>query len=123
MKDKKILTNSEFQIMHHLWNLPHQSGYAGDILKCYEEPKPAYTTIATFLKILVQKGFIKSTKKDGKIFYTPRITRAQYAEIALGEIKTYYFEDSKMDMLLFFVRQSNLSQEEKEQLIQSIQNA
>lgn len=123
MKDKKILTHSEFQIMHYLWGLPGQCGYTGEILKCYEEPKPAYTTVATFLKILVQKGFVKSRKKNSKIFFTPTLTRAEYAEIALAKTKEHYFDGSFMDMMKFYISHEQLSDEQKDELIAMIKQA
>ena len=106
--------------MHHLWSLPEQKGYAGDILKSYEDPKPAYTTIATFLKILETKGFIKSQKKGHKVIFKPTLTRQEYAAIAFGQAKDYYFDGSFSDMMRFFLSREQLTQEEISQLIQLI---
>lgn len=122
MKDKRLLTRSEFQIMHYLWSLPGQSGYTGDIVKSFDDPKPAYTTIATFLKILAQKGFVKSRKKNGKIIFTPTISRAEYAHVALTQTKDFYFDGSFMDMMKFYLNIENPTPEQKDELIQIIQN-
>ena len=56
MKDTKTytLTKAEIQIMNILWEMP-EGGCVHDIIGQYEEPKPAYTTIATFMKILFNK--------------------------------------------------------------------
>ena len=62
MKEKKFLTKAEHQVMLILWGLKEKGGFTNDILRGYEEPKPAYTTLATFLKILSNKGFVKSSK-------------------------------------------------------------
>jgi len=100
--------------------MPNKSGYAGDILKCFEEPKPAYTTVATFLKILETKGFITSVKKGHKVTYTPLITRQEYAAMALDHAKERYFDGSLIDMMRFFLSKETLSQEEISQLIELI---
>ena len=56
MKEKKKatrqLTKSETQVMNILWSLPEQKGFIQDIINQYPDPKPAYTTILTFMKIL-----------------------------------------------------------------------
>ena len=121
MKNKKLLTQSEFQIMHILWSLPDQRGYTGDILGKYETPKPAYTTVATFLKILVTKGFVKSRKKNGKVFFTPLISRADYAKEALATTKDYYFDGSFMEMMKFYLKNEEISADDANTLISLIQ--
>ena len=62
MKDKKKLTESETQVMNALWSLPGEKGYSSEIMSRMPEPKPAPTTLLTFLKILKQKGFVESEK-------------------------------------------------------------
>ena len=59
MKDNKsyTLTKAEIQIMNILWEMP-EGGCVHDIIEHYDEPKPAYTTIATFMKILQNKKFV-----------------------------------------------------------------
>ena len=63
MKDKKQLTKSETQVMKALWELPGSQGYSSEIMASLPEPKPAPTTLLTFLKILKDKGFVSSVKK------------------------------------------------------------
>ena len=48
------LTKSEMQLMNILWEMP-RGGSVNSILEGYPEPRPAYTTVATFLKILLQR--------------------------------------------------------------------
>ena len=55
MSTNKFLTKSEFQVMLILWSLPGKGGFTHDILALFEDPKPAYTTLATFLKILTKR--------------------------------------------------------------------
>ena len=67
MKRKEnTLTKAEFQLMSILWDINH-SACAWDILEHYEEPKPAYTTIATYLKVLYEKGFVDYFKNKGEV--------------------------------------------------------
>ena len=59
------LTRVEFQVMSILWDINH-AACGRDILRRWDEPKPTYTTIATYLKILYEKGFVDFFKKEGE---------------------------------------------------------
>ena len=120
MKENKLLTRSEFQVMTILWNLPNQSGCTGDILEKYEVPKPAYTTLATFLKILSNKGFVKVRKRNGKLYYVPLVSQQQYAGTYLTPAKDVFFHGSFNEMMRFILNKENLSEAEVNELINII---
>lgn len=120
MKERNLLTRVEFQIMHYLWGMPNQCAYTGDILKCYDEPKPAYTTIATFLKILESKGYIVSLRQGHKLYYKPTLSRLEYAATALAHAKDYYFDGSLMDMMRFFLADETITKHDASELIKLI---
>ena len=83
MKKFQTLTKAEIQVMNILWEL-EGGGCIHDIIERYEEPKPAYSTIATFLKILYNKGVVDYRKLKGKNFtYFPRITLADYTRMVM----------------------------------------
>ena len=123
MKEIKTLTRSEFQVMSILWNLPTKAGCAGDILARYEDPKPAYTTLATFLKILTNKGFVNYVKKGNKLYYTPTVPKSRYAEIYLAPAKDIFFDGSFIDMIRFFIKKAQPTDEELTQLEQLAREA
>ena len=58
MKEKKQLTKAETQVMNILWSLPESKGYSAEIMEKFPEPKPALTTLLTFLKILKEKVLV-----------------------------------------------------------------
>ena len=120
MRDTKLLTRSEFQVMKILWNLPNQTGCTGDILALYEDPKPAYTTLATFLKILTNKGFVKDQKRNGKLYYIPVVNQIEYAKTYLAPVKDVFFHGSFMEMMQFLLAEEQLSEGETEDLIKLI---
>ena len=117
MKNHKQLTKSEFQVMDILWNLPEQSGFTSDILKEYPEPKPAYTTLATFLKILKEKDFVRSESVGKMLRCTPTISREEYTGTFMKEVKNTFFGGSFMSLISFFAEKEDLSKEEINQLI------
>ena len=69
MNKTKTLTKGEMQVMNVLWSLPDSQGTSHDIMNRMPEPKPATTTLLTFLKILTEKGFVEAVKVGkGKLF-------------------------------------------------------
>ena len=117
---QQTLTKSEMQVMNILWDLD-RGACVNDILAKYPDPKPAYTTIATFLKILTQKGFVEHKKGSGKLLiYTPLITREKYRRQVMEEVKDDFFGNSFKSMFSFFVREEHLTAEEIQELIDQI---
>lgn len=117
------LTKVEFQIMSILWDINH-SACAWDILERYKEPKPAYTTIATYMKVLYEKGYVDyfKNKGEGKThLYIAKVTRAEYARMTMQEMKKSLFDGSIKSMLSFFVKEENLTAEEIKELLNLIE--
>ena len=79
MKKFDTLTKAEMQVMNALWDMS-EGGCIHDIIEKYPEPKPAYTTISTFLKILLNKGFpiFKRVYKFLRLFLTVHIVVIYY---------------------------------------------
>ena len=71
MKEKRPLTKAETQLMQILWSMPKAEAYAADIMERYDEPRPAMTTLLTFLKILREKGYVETSL--GRRRYLPDI--------------------------------------------------
>ena len=63
---KKELTKAEEQIMHAIWNI--EKGFAKDILDQLKDPKPAYNTVLTVIRVLCEKGFVKFKNQDSCFF-------------------------------------------------------
>ena len=123
MKRKdNTLTKMEFQIMSILWDINH-SACAWDILDRMDEPKPAYTTIATYMKILYEKGYVDyfKNKGEGKThMYVAKVTRAEYTRQTMKEMKKNLFDDSLESMFSFFVTEEKLTAEDIAELLRII---
>ena len=120
MEKNKPLTKSEFQVMDILWSLPEQSGFTGDILKAYPDPKPAYTTLATFLKILKEKNYVRSENIGKMLRYSPLISREEYTGRFMKDVKNTFFGGSLVSLVSFFTEKETLTDEEADRLIQLI---
>lgn len=107
MEEKKLLTKSEFQVMRALWSLPEGDAYTGQILEQHALPKPAYTTLATFLKILTRKGFITSRKIGNMLFYNPLVSQQEYALMYMRHTAECLFDNDTKKMMDFIRKNMN----------------
>ncbi len=115
---KKELTKAEEQIMQAIWEV--DKGFAKDILEQLTEPKPAYNTVLTVIRVLVKKGFV-SFKTFGKSNeYYPTITKEDYSNSQLDKLKKNYFNNSAKDLLSFFVKENKLDVNEIDEIMKLI---
>lgn len=111
------MTKSELQCMLNLWNLPTKGGFVRDIQEGFEEPKPAYTTTATFMKILVHKGFCKVERVGAMQYYTPLITKENYCRRVLGKIQNDYFNGDLAHFVEFLLDNNKVEPQQKEAIV------
>lgn len=117
----KALTKSEMQVMNILWDM-QRGACVADVLARYDEPRPAYTTVATFLKILEQKGFVERRKGQGKLlFYTPMMTRERYRREMMEDVKQTFFGGSLTSLVSFFAREEQLSDDQIAEILSIIE--
>ena len=116
----KSLTKSEEQVMQVLWKL--QQGFLKDILENSPEPKPHSNTVATILKILVEKGFVDYETQGRNNLYRPKVSKSEYGKKSINQLVKGYFEGSPARLVSQFVTDNKLSQEELEALLQQIKS-
>ncbi|MGZ3775874.1 MAG: BlaI/MecI/CopY family transcriptional regulator [Pseudobdellovibrionaceae bacterium] len=113
IKIEKPFTEVELELMNAIWNL-------GDCtVKDVQEALPkdrelAYTSVATMMKILEQKGALKSEKKDRAHIYKSLISRAEYEGISLEHLKANVFGGDPASMVMRLLDDSDLSKKEIE---------
>ena len=96
----KTLTKAEEQVMQYLWSM--ERGFLKDIIEKFPEPRPAYTTVSTVIRVLVKKGFI-GFKTYGKINeYYPRILKAEYFQHQVKPMLSNYFKGSPSSLASYF---------------------
>lgn len=103
----KELTKAEEQIMQAIWKV--KEGFAKDVLEALEDPKPAYNTVLTVIRVLVQKGFVKYTTYGKSNKYEPTITKEAYSLQCLQALKSKYFNNSNAQFLSFFMKENEIS--------------
>ncbi|WP_223608102.1 BlaI/MecI/CopY family transcriptional regulator [Chryseobacterium sp. OSA05B] len=104
------LTAAEENFMKLFWKL--ESFYLKDIMEQHPEPKPHQNTVSTYLKILVEKGYI-TTQKEGRIFkYTVVVPSEEYRKFLLKELSHNFFNDSGKEILDFLFNEKLISQDD-----------
>ena len=112
---KKELTRAEEQIMQAIWSVG--KGFAKDIHEQLEEPRPAYNTVLTVIRVLVQKGFVKYNTYGKSNEYYPVITREAYSAQRMQSLKENYFGNSNARLLSFFMKENNLDLKDLNELL------
>lgn len=116
----KQLTKAEEQIMQILWSL--KEGIVKQVVDAFEEPKPAYTTVATVLKVLEKKGFVEHKTIGNTHLFYPAISKKDYTKFQFSTLLKDYFNGSFPKMATFFARENNLSIQELEEMIKITEN-
>jgi predicted transcriptional regulator len=94
------LTPAEEQVMLRLWKLDKAT--VKDILDLYEDPKPAYNTVSTIVRILERKKFIKHKAIGRGFIYSPKISILEYREYLSNHLLVNYFENDRKEIASFF---------------------
>jgi predicted transcriptional regulator len=90
------LTPAEELVMLKLWKL--QKAAVKDIQELFENPKPAYNTTSTIVRILERKGFIKHQSSGRGYIYSPKITRDKYRRYLLNHLLVNYYDNVKKEL-------------------------
>jgi len=116
-KGKKLqrLTRAEEEVMQILWAI--EKGFVKDIIELYPEPKPAYTTVSTIVRILEKKGFVLHRSYGKAHKYYPSVSKDEYRTYYLNSLMNNYFEGSFHQMASFLVKNERIDTRELQEII------
>lgn len=114
----KALTKAEEQIMQALWKI--NKGFLRDIVEALPNPRPHQNTVATLLKILVEKEFVGIEAIGRMHQYYTLVTKDEYSKRSMKQLVKGYFEGSFSNVVSFLVKENNITVEELENLIKQI---
>ena len=117
----KTLTKAEEQVMQSLWKLKH--GFLKDILEMFPEPRPHPNTVATLLKILVEKGFVDTEVQGRNHLYRVKVSKSEYGKKSIQQLVKGYFDGSPAKLVSQFIADNKISLEDLESLLNEIRNA
>ena len=115
------MTKAEEQVMQAIWAVGQ--GFANEIVAAIEEPKPAYNTILTIVRILEKKGFVAHETFNKANRYYPIVSREEYSGQMLGRVAKNYFGSSFRSMVSFLVDKKAVTLEDLESLTKELEKS
>lgn len=115
----KELTKAEEQVMQILWK--KENAFVKDIIEEMEEPKPAYNTVSTIIRILENKGFVGHEEFGKSHRYYPLVSKKEYSKFRMNDMVKNYFGNSAGQVVSFFAKNKNINVKEADEIIQMLE--
>ncbi len=114
----KELTKAEEQIMQELWTL--EKAFVKEIVDKLPDPKPAYNTVSTIIRILEKKGFVDHYAYGKTHQYFPVVSKSDYTKSYFKNFLSGYFSNSFQEMVSFFAKEDKMSLSDLEEIIKEV---
>lgn len=112
------LTRAELEVMQILWRKGR--GVVHAFLEEFEEPRPAYNTVSTIVRILEKKGFVDH-KAYGKTHeYFPTVSKEEYTSRYMKGVLNNFFDGSLSRLVSFFSDNKSISVEETDEILKML---
>jgi predicted transcriptional regulator len=117
----KTLTKAEEQVMQYLWEM--NGGFVREVIECYPDPKPAYNTVSTIVRILESKDFLihKAFGKSHK--YIPVISKEDYRAYTAEKVVKGYFDGSAKNLVSYFIKEKGMDTSDLNEILKIIEAA
>jgi predicted transcriptional regulator len=114
------LTKAEERVMQILWKM--EKGFIKDILDDFDDPKPAYTTVATVVKILQKKGYVAYREYGNAHQFYPIISKTGYSKKHVNPVFKRYFRGSLKEVVSFFSENNKMHMNDIEDAIKILKS-
>ena len=114
------LTKAEEQVMQILWKV--DESIVRDLVDQFPDPKPAYNTVSTVLRVLEKKEFVNHKAYGTTYLYFPLVSKKEYSKFQFTNLIKNYFNGSFPKMAAFFAQENNLSIQELEEMMDMAKN-
>lgn len=112
------LTKAEEQVMKLLWK--QEKAFVKELVKEFPEPKPAYNTVSTIVRILEKKGVVAYEAFGKTHQYYPLITQHQYRKQALSKVISDFFKGSKSQLVAHLIKEQNMDVAELDAILKEL---
>lgn len=113
------LTQQEEEAMLAIWKVA--PAFIKDFMDAMDDPKPPYTTMASTVKNLERKGFVKGERFANAIRYSAKVKEAEYKKRFMSGFVNNYFQSSYKDLVAFFAKDNKISADELKEIITLIE--
>ena len=114
----KQLTKAEEEIMQILWDLKEAN--VASVIEKMPDPKPAYNTVSTIIRILETKDFVDHRKEGKGYVYFPIIQKEVYTDQSVNKLIDNYFNGSFKSMVSFFMKKNKMDTKELEAILKEM---
>lgn len=114
----KELTKAEEQIMQLLWE--QEKAFVKDLVDQMPDPKPAYNTVSTIIRILEKKGFVGHNAYGKTHEYFPLVSKKDYTRGYMKSFISNYFSGSFQEMVSFFAKEDKMSVADLDELMDDV---
>ncbi|SFQ36538.1 BlaI/MecI/CopY family transcriptional regulator [Hymenobacter arizonensis] len=115
------LTQPEEDALRVLWPLPN-GGFVKDVLDALPTPRPPYTTLASTLRNLERKGYVRAEKLGNSYRFVPVISADEYQRRSLGTLVQQHFQNSYKELVSFFAQDDKISAADLQDIIKLIES-
>lgn len=116
----KELTKAEEQVMQLLWQLDEAT--VKEIVELMPEPKPAYNTVSTVVRVLEGKNFVDHKVQGIWHKYFPVVSEVQYKKFTFDKMMSSYFSNSYKSLVSFIANEKKLNVKQLDELGKLIEN-
>ena len=117
-KEIRELTKAELQIMQLLWE--KEQAFVNELIEDLQEPKPAYNTVSTIVRILEKKGFVSHKTFAKSHQYFPIVEREIYLKSYMGNMISSFFSGSVSNMVSFLSKKEGITLKEADEIMEII---
>lgn len=115
----KRLTTKEEIIMQIIWQM--KKAFAKEVWEAHEAPKPHINTVSTVMRKLVEKAYLDYEDFGSTYRYYPLISKEDYTRKVLGPKLAHFFDDSYKNVVAFFAKEEQISEEDLREIIDMIE--
>ena len=113
------LTHQEESVMLHIWKL--KECVVKDIINIMDDPKPPYTTVASIVRNLEQKGYLNAKKYGNVWVYSPKVKENEYKKVFMSNVVESYFKNSYKELVSFFIKEEKISEKDLKEIMDMIE--
>ncbi|MCC3156238.1 BlaI/MecI/CopY family transcriptional regulator [Hymenobacter sp. 15J16-1T3B] len=114
------LTQPEEDAMRAFWRLG--AGFIKDVLEELPEPRPPYTTLASTVRNLERKGYLRGEKLGNVFRFSPLVAEQDYRRRFVSTLVGDYFKNSYKELVSFFAKEHKISAEELKEIVRMIED-
>lgn len=117
----KTLSAREEEIMGFFWKKGPL--FVKEIVGLYEEPRPHFNTLSTFVRALEEKGYLSHRTFGNTYQYYAVVSRDEFKKKTLKSVISKYFNNSYLGVVSSLVKEEEISLSELKELIREVENA